>query len=142
MPWWLILLIIIGVFILYDLVVGRKERSQRAELEKRLFRNIAISQQKEREEDISRLNPADEQLAQRIKKLFYSASYHEPRNLTAFQNVLKELSQMRGEILQSGGREKMKTITDRVVYLCGDDMSGFYEYLSILTHVDELSGSH
>lgn len=142
MSWWVILLIIIGAFVLYDLLIGKKERNQRAEQEKQLFRNIAVSQQKRRDEQLTRLDPANEQLAQRIKKLFYSASFHETRNLTAFQNILKELSQIRSEILKTGGKEKMKTVTDRVVYLCGNDMPGFYEYLSILTQVNETSGTH
>lgn len=142
MSWWVIVLIIIGAFILYDLTVGKKERNQRTEQEKQMFRRIAASNQKQREEQLTRLIPADEQLSQRIKKLFYSASYHETRNLTAFQNVLKELSQIRQDILQNGGKERMKIITDRVVYLCGNDMLGFYEYLSILTHVNESTGIH
>jgi hypothetical protein len=142
MSWWVIVLIIIGAFILYDLTVGKKERSQRADQEKEMFRRIAASTQKHREEQLTRLNPADEQMSQRIKKLFYSASYHETRNLTAFQNVLKELSQIRQDILLNGGKERMKMITDRVVYLCGNDMRGFYEYLSILTHVPESTGTH
>ena len=142
MSWWVILLIIIGVFVLYDLVVGRKERNQRAEQEKQVFRNISISQQKKKDEYLTRLNGGDEHMAQRIKKLFYSASFHETRNLTAFQNILKELSQIREDILLHGGRERVKIVTDRVVFLCGNDMRGFYDYLGILTHVDELSGTH
>jgi hypothetical protein len=142
MSWWVIVLIIIGAFILYDLTVGKKERNQREDQEKQMFRRIAASNQKQREEQLTRLNPADEQISQRIKKLFYSASYHETRNLTAFQNVLKELSQIRQYILQNGGKERMKIITDRVVYLCGNDMRGLYEYLSILTHINESTGTH
>ncbi len=142
MSWWLILLLVIAAFVIYDVLIGRKERDQRAEQEKALFRKIAAVQRKKRVEELTRLNPADEQLAQRIKKLFYSASWHETRNITAFQNILKELSQIRSEILQNGGKEKMKTVTDRTVYLCGSDMIGFYEYLSILTQVQETSGTH
>lgn len=65
-----------------------------------------------------------------------------PRNLTAFHNILKELSQIREAILVSGGIGRMKIITDRVVYLCGNDMMGFQEYLSILRHVQETTGTH
>ncbi|MBI5856163.1 MAG: hypothetical protein HZB42_00830 [Sphingobacteriales bacterium] len=144
MSWWIILLIIIGVFVIYDLAVGRKERHQREEKEKEkeVFRRIAASQQKKRDEYLTRLNTSDENVAQRIQKLFLSASYHESRNVTAFHNILKELSQIREEILNNGGRERMKIITDRVEYLCGDNMPGFYEYLAILTQVHESSGMH
>jgi hypothetical protein len=142
MSWWIILLLIIGVFVLYDLAVGRKERHQREEKEKEVFRRVAASQQKKRDAYLTRLNTSEENIAQRVQKLFQSASYYENRNVTAFHNILKELSQIRGEILNNGGKERMKIIKDRVEYLCGDNMPGFYEYLAILTQVHESSGTH
>ena len=132
MSLWVILIIIIAVFFIYELTVGKKERNQRAEQENEMFRRIRMSGQKKRDEELTRLDNGDEQQAQRIKKLFYSAAWHESRNVTAFHNILKELSQISKEILQMGGNEKMNIVMDRVEYLCGSDRKGFAEFISIM----------
>ena len=130
MPWWVILIgVIIAGLLLDNLLYSKKRKEKEVN---QFLSGIQASSKRKIQEDISRLQPDDEQLAQRIKKLFYSASFHETRNLTAFHNILKELVQISKEILLTGGNERMKIIMDRVEYLCGDDRVGFGEFISIM----------
>ena len=140
MPWWIIIIgVIIAGLLLDNLLYGKKRKEKEVN---QFLSGIQASAKRKTQEELTRLPPHEEQVAQGIKKLFYSASFHESRNLTAFHNILKELSQIREEILASGGIGRMKIITDRIVYLCGNDMMGFQEYLSILRHVQETTGTH
>ena len=130
MPWWVLLIgVIIAGLLLDNLLYSKKRKEKEVN---QFLSGIQASSKRKIQEDISRLQPDDEQLAQRIKKLFYSASFHETRNLTAFHNILKELVQISKEILLTGGNERMKIIMDRVEYLCGDDRVGFGEFISIM----------
>jgi ABC-type Fe2+-enterobactin transport system substrate-binding protein len=135
MPWWLIVIGVIIAGLLLDNLLYSKKRKEKEVTQ--FLSGIQASSKRKIQEDISRLQPEDEKHAQRIKKLFYSAAYHESRNVTAFHNILKELSQIRKEILLAAGTERMTTITNRVEYLCGNDMMGFREYLAIFRYVNE-----
>lgn len=140
MPWWLIVILVIGLAVWVDSLLNSR-KTQQSKNNENPFHSIIHAAEQRRQEELTRLKPVDEQLAQRIKKLFYSASFHESRNVTAFHNILKELSQIRKEILLAGGTERMTTITNRVEHLCGNDMMGFGDYLSILRQVNETTGT-
>jgi len=131
MSWVVILLIIIAVVALYNIMLDKKDR-RRVYQHRETFRSIRVSQQQKIDEDMGRLQPVDEHLAQRIKKLLYSATYHENRNVVAFHNVLKEMSGLNKEILLNGGTERMSRIVDRVEYLCGNEKVAFTDLLSIM----------
>ena len=141
MPWWLIVIVIIILAVWVDSLLNSR-KTQQSKNNDNPFHSIIHAAERKRQEELTRLKPADEQVAQRIKKLFYSASFHESRNVTAFHNILKELSQMRNEILLAGGTERMTTITNRVEHLCGNDMMGFQEYMAIFRYVQETTGTH
>lgn len=129
MPWWVIVIgVIILAFLLKNLLTSKKAKKEA----KNPFHSILEANAKRREEELTRLQPVDEEIAQRVKKLFYSAAYHESRNVTAFHNILKELVQITKDILNNGGRERMQKIIDRVEYLCGNDKVGFGEFISIM----------
>ena len=134
MSWWLIVILVIGLAVWVDSLLNSR-KTQQSKRNENPFHSIIHAAEQRRQEELTRLKPDDEQVAQRIKKLFYSASFHESRNVTAFHNILKELSQIRKEILHAGGAERITTITNRVEHLCGNDMMGFQEYMAILRHV-------
>ncbi|HEV7780861.1 MAG TPA: hypothetical protein VGO58_06325 [Chitinophagaceae bacterium] len=130
MSWWVILVGVIVVGLVWEsFLSGKKSKPQKKE---NPFHFITTANARKKQEEPGRLEPADEHLVQRVKKLFYSAAYHESRNVTAFHNILKELVQITKEILSNGGKERMARIADRVEWLCGDDRAGFAEFISIM----------
>jgi hypothetical protein len=131
MPWWVILIGIVIAGLLLESFLSGKNKNKPKERDK-TFEFISLANARKRQEELGRLQPADEQQAQRVKKLFYSAAYHESRNVTAFHNILKELVQITKEILADGGQHRMNSIMDRVEWLCGDDRVGFGEFISIM----------
>ena len=140
MPWWLIVIGVIILGVLLDHFLTEKKTREEA---KNPFRSIIEAGARRNEEELTRLQPDDEAIAQRVKKLFYSAAFHESRNVTAFQNILKELVQTRKEVLNSGGWERLNLIMQRTKYLCGNDMVGFREYLNIVLFSDtETDAAH
>ncbi len=135
MPWWIILIGLVIAVLLLDKYRSRKERkSQRPapRQQNKSYEFVSLKGIRKSQEELSRLQPADEQVAQRVKKLFYSAAYQESRNVTAFHNILKELVQITKDILSNGGQPRMNQIADRVELLCGDDRAGFAEFISIM----------
>jgi len=135
MPWWIILIgLIIAALLFENFRSGKIRKNERPAPGKtnRPVEFISLRGILKSQEELDRLQPADEHLAQRVTKLFYSAAYHESRNVTAFHNILKELVQITKEVLSNGGQSRMNLIADRVELLCGDDRAGFAEFISIM----------
>ena len=137
MPWWVI---VIGIIILLFMLEYFLKNKKTKQLAKRPLQSILEANEKARQAELLRRQPADEELSQKIKNLFYSATWNETRNLKTFHNILKELLQIRKDILFDGGIVRMKRITDRVIVLCGDDMIDFQGYVSILRDEEESTG--
>lgn len=75
MPWWIIIIgVIIAGLLLDNLLYSKKRREKEVN---QFLSGIQASAKRKTQEELTRLQPDDEQVAQRIKKLFFSASFHE-----------------------------------------------------------------
>lgn len=85
------------------------------------------------------LEGKDEAIAQKIKKLLLSASFHESRDPRAFKNLSTQLEEM-GNSIRANGQEHWYRINRRVKILSGEHWVGISQYYDLLGDAPEASG--
>lgn len=73
----------------------------------------------------------DQSMAEEIKRLLLSASFHYSRNRRAFDNLSKQLNKM-GDSIRAGGPEHWARIKARVRIISGSHFVGLEQYYELL----------
>jgi hypothetical protein len=127
--------VIIG-FLLFLFIFNYFERSRKAKkiktsgVDELAFIRKAADQHAILKE--GKLGGQDEVVAQRVRKLVYDASFYESRNQAAFDDILKELTEITKTVLKEGGQKRMQLIITRVEQLCGNESSYLSGYLDTM----------
>ena len=77
------------------------------------------------------LEGKDEALANKIKRLLMSGSFHDSRDSRAYRSLSAQLDEI-GKSIRASGRERWDRIMERVKFLCGEHSVGLSKYYDLL----------
>lgn len=87
------------------------------------------------------LEDKDEALAQKIKRLLLSASFHASRDARAFKHLSGQLQEI-GNSIRASGQERWYRLKRRVELLSGEHFVGLAQYYDLLGDAPETSPQH
>ncbi len=97
-----------------------------------MFARIRANAAKAERIQATRLASDEELLAERIKKLLFSASFYNGRDQRAYDNLCKEMKQVGDKLRAQGGRERWMRVRNRVQALCEEHWVGLSQYIYLL----------
>jgi hypothetical protein len=112
---------------------GKSSAKRRQPLdEDEMFARIRATAAREGMLKATRLSGEEEILAERIRKLLLSASWHNGRDARAYENICKEMKQLGEKARAEHDRACWSRINSRVEVLCGKDYMGLSRYMYLL----------
>ncbi len=118
---------------IFDRLFGKSSAQQRKPSEEdEIFARIRASAARAEMINSTRLSGDEEFLAERIKKLLFSASWHNGRDQRAYENLSAEMKQLGDKIRSQGDSARWSRVRRRVETLCGEHYVGLSRYMDLL----------
>ena len=126
---------------IFDRLFGKTSPQQRKPAEEdEIFARVRANAARAEMINTTRLSGEEEFLAERIKKLLLSASWHNGRDQRAYEHLCGEMKQFGDKIRAQGDTARWSRVTRRVETLCGEHHVGLSQYMYLLGDAPPDSG--